>query len=89
MADFHTAAAVHKHAIMEVTHNGGSQAWRRWEQYCKSVGCDDIYMNGLARQEKIFMLSAFAMAVRSGRFLGEMLNTLAEGTVRSTISHVV
>jgi hypothetical protein len=35
------------------------------------------------------MLGAFAMAVRSGRFSGEKNVTLAEGTVRSAISHVV
>jgi hypothetical protein len=35
------------------------------------------------------MLGAFAMAVRTGRFLREKYKTLAEGTVRSTISHVV
>jgi hypothetical protein len=46
-------------------------------------------MAGLARQEQILMLGAFAMAVRSGRFFGEKYDTLAEGAVRSTISHVV
>jgi hypothetical protein len=46
-------------------------------------------MDRLARQEQILMLGAFSMAVRSGRFLGEKYATLAEGTVRSTILHVV
>jgi hypothetical protein len=46
-------------------------------------------MNGLARQEQILMLGAFAMAVRSGRYLAEKYDTVVEDTVRSTISHVV
>jgi hypothetical protein len=40
-------------------------------------------MDRLARQEQMIMLGAFAMAVISGRFLGEKYATLAEGTVRS------
>jgi hypothetical protein len=35
------------------------------EKYCQSVGCSDFYMDGLRKQEKILMLKAFAMAVRS------------------------
>jgi hypothetical protein len=89
MADFHAAATACKHAIVRATHDNRAQAWRRWEQYCKSVGCNYIYMDGLTRQEQILMLGAFAMAVRTGRFFGEKYKTLAERTVRSTISHVV
>jgi hypothetical protein len=46
-------------------------------------------LDGLTRQEQIFMLGKFALAVRTGNFLGEKYKTLAAGTVRSTISHVV
>ncbi len=46
-------------------------------------------MDGLTRQDLILMLGAFAMAVTAGRFLGEKYKTLAEGTVRSTVSHVI
>ena len=46
-------------------------------------------MDGLGKQEKILMLGAFAIAVRSRQFLGEHYGTLAKGTVRGTISHVV
>jgi hypothetical protein len=46
-------------------------------------------MDGLEKQEKILMLRAFTMAVRSRQFSGECYGTLAEGTVRGTISHMV
>jgi hypothetical protein len=46
-------------------------------------------MDGLRKQEKIIMLGALAMAIRSRGFLGEGYRTLAEGTVMGTILHVV
>jgi hypothetical protein len=46
-------------------------------------------MDSLSKQEQILLLGAFAMAVRSGRFSDSGFNTLAEGTVRGTISNVV
>jgi hypothetical protein len=77
MADFHAAATAPECAITGTTHNNGAQAWRRWEQYCKSVGCNNIYLDSLTRQEQILMLGAFAMDVRTGRFLGEKYKNLA------------
>jgi hypothetical protein len=46
-------------------------------------------MDGLGKHEKFLMLVAFAMAFRSGLFSVECYGTLAEGTVRGTISHAV
>jgi hypothetical protein len=65
------------------------EAWGRWEQYCKSVGCNGFYLDRLSQKERILMLGAFALAVREGRFLWEYHECLAEGTVQGTISHVV
>ena len=46
-------------------------------------------MDTLARNERIVLLGAFAMAIREGRFSNNRNETLVEGTVRGTISHVV
>jgi hypothetical protein len=46
-------------------------------------------MDEFSQQEQIFMLGAFAMAVRSGGFSGKCHGVLSEGTVQGTISHVV
>ncbi len=73
----------------QAAHNNKARAWGRWEKYCRSIGCSNFYMDGLGTQEKILKLGAFAMAVRSGWFSGVHYGTLAEGTVRGTISHVV
>jgi hypothetical protein len=89
MADLHAAAAARERAITGASQDNGAQAWRRWEQYCKSVGCDNFYLDRPTQQERILMLGAFAMADREGRFLQECHEPLAKGTVQGTISHVV
>jgi hypothetical protein len=86
MADFTAAVATHERAVTGATHNNRARAWGRWEIYCQSVGCSNFYMDGLSKQEKILMLRAFVMAVRSGRFSGECYETLAEGTVNKKIN---
>ncbi len=37
MADLSAVAASHERAITGATHNDGTQAWKWWHQYCKSV----------------------------------------------------
>jgi hypothetical protein len=70
-------------------HTTTNLALERWEEYCLSVGCQDIFMDSLSKQEQILMLGAFAMAVRSGLFSDKKIRTLVERTVRGTISNVV
>jgi hypothetical protein len=89
LADFAAAALTRERAVTEGTHDDKSRAWARWEEYCLSIECQDIFMDSLNKQERILLLGAFAMAVRSGRFYYSHFNTLAEGTVRGTISNVV
>ena len=89
MADLTAAALAHERAVTGGTHDSEFRSWKRWEKYCASVGCTDLFMDRLSRQERILMLGAFGMAVREGRFSGERHGVLAEGTVRGTISNVV
>ncbi len=88
MADLTAAAAAHERAIMGATHNDAAQAWGRWTKYCLSIGCNSFYLDGLSRQEQILILGAFGMALRGGRFLLSRHDTLVEGTIRGTTSHV-
>ena len=48
-----------------------------------------LFMDSLARHERIIMLGAFAMAVREGRYSRDRHEVLVEGTVRGAVSHVV
>jgi hypothetical protein len=88
MADLSAAAASREQAITGATHNKGTWAWNRWQQYCKSVGCDDPYLNSFSQIKQNLMLGAFAMTVRESRFTQHCSETLVEGTVQGIISHV-
>jgi hypothetical protein len=89
MADLSAVAASRERAITGATHNNGTQAWKWWQQYCKSVRCDNPYLDRFSQIKQNLMLGAFAMAVREGRFMQDCSEPLVEGTVRGTISHVV
>jgi hypothetical protein len=47
------------------------------------------FYSRLTQNEQIFMLGAFAMAVKEGRFSWDCHEVLVEGTVRGAVSHVV
>jgi hypothetical protein len=44
---------------------------------------------GYSKQEQILILRAFGMALCGGQFSSSWHDTLVEGTIRGTISHVV
>jgi hypothetical protein len=67
-ADFATTALTREQAVTGGTYEDKSRAWARWEEYCLSIGCQDIFMDSFSKQEQMLLLRAFAMAVRSGRF---------------------
>ena len=75
LADFAAAALTREQAVMGGTRDKESHAWARWEDYCLSIGCQDMFMDSLSKQEQILLLGAFAMAVRSGRFSDLRFNT--------------
>jgi hypothetical protein len=66
---------------MGATHDNGTQAWKQWQQYCKSGGCDDPYLDRFSQIEQNLMLGAFAIAVREGRFTQDCNESIVEGTV--------
>ncbi len=84
-ADFATAVLTREQAVTGGTHDNEYRAHARWEEYFLSIGCRDIFMDSLSKQERILLLGAFTMAVRKGRFSYSHFNTLAGGTVRCTI----
>jgi len=89
MADLLTAAAARERAITGASHDDGARAWEHWREWCTTVGCDDLFLDKFAQLERNLMLGAFAVVVREGRFTRNRTDTLAEGTVCGTISHVV
>ena len=89
MADLLAAAASRERAITGASHDDGARSWERWQKWCQSVGCNDLYLDQFSQLERNLLLGAFAMAVREGRFTKNRTDALVEGTVRSAISHVV
>ena len=88
MADLAAAETAREGAVTGKTHEDQARAERRWIEWCKSVGIEDYFLSNFSRGQRIRLIGAFAMAVREGRFSGKAYETLAEGSVRNTISHV-
>jgi len=87
--DLLAAAASREQAITGASHDDGARSWGRWQKWCESVGCDDLYLDKFSQIKQNLLLGALAMAVREGQFLLNRTDALVEGTVRSAISHVV
>ena len=64
-------------------------AWERWEKYLASIGLgDDIFLDDLEQNERNRVISAFASAVRAGRFSAERYSRLVCSTVADTIQQI-
>jgi hypothetical protein len=85
--DLLAAAASRERAITGASHDDGARSWGRWQKWCESVGCDDLYLDQCSQFEQNLLLGAFAMAVREGWFSLNRTDALVEGTVRGAISH--
>ena len=84
------AAATSEEAVTGKTQEDQDRALSRWEQYCESIGIgeEDFYLREFEKGDRIRLMGAFAMALRQGRFSSDAYETLAEGTIRGTISYV-
>jgi hypothetical protein len=88
MADLPSVKAARQGAVQGSTHENQARAWRRWNEYCESIGLTDVYLNNFSCNQQIKLMGAFVMAMPERQFLGDY-GTLAEGTVRSAISNGV
>ena len=89
MADLIAAETAREGAVTGKTHEDQARAWRRWEAYCDSIGIiEDEFLDHFKKPQRIKLMGAFAMALRGGRFSGPAYDSLAEGTIRSTILYV-
>ena len=89
MADLAAAEVAREGAVTGKTHEDQARAFRRWKEYCDSIGLiDDYYLDHFTRGQRIKLVGAFAMTMRGARFLGPAYDSLAEGTIRSAVSYV-
>ena len=54
-------SAYPKQAVRGGTHDNKSCAWARWDKYCLSAGCRDIFMNSLSKQERRHISGYFSV----------------------------
>jgi hypothetical protein len=89
LADLAAAEVAREGAVTGKTHEDQARAFRRWKEYCDSIGLiDDYYLDHFTRGQRIKLVGAFAMAMRGARFSGPAYDSLAEGTIRSAVSYV-
>ena len=89
MVDLAAAEAAREGAVTGATHADQTRAFRRWRDWCDQIGLiDDYFLDNFTKGQRIRLVGAFAMAMRDARFSGPAHDTLAERTVRSTVSYV-
>ena len=89
MADLVAVEAAREGAVAGKTHEDQARAWRRFKEWCDSVGLiADYFLDNFTRGQRIKIVGAFAMTMRGARFSGPAYETLAEGTIRGSISYV-
>lgn len=89
MVDLATVESTRQDAVTGKTHEDEARAWKRWVEYTRSIGISqDIFLDGLTKSQRIKVMGAFAMAMREGRFSSRAHDSLAETTIRNTISFV-
>ena len=89
MVDLAAAEAAREGAVTRTTHEDQARAFRRWRDWCDQIGLiEDYFLDNFTKGQRIRLMGAFAMAMRNARFSGPAHDTLAEGTIRGTISYV-
>ena len=89
VADCVAAQITRERAVERGTHEKQDRAWRRWNEYIRSIGIkEDLFLENFTREHKHIIIGAFAMAVREARFSRASHERLAAGTVKDTVQYV-
>mmetsp|Transcript_30867 Transcript_30867/g.65030 ORF Transcript_30867/g.65030 Transcript_30867/m.65030 type:complete len:470 (+) Transcript_30867:3029-4438(+) len=89
LADLVAAETAREGAVTGKTQEDQARAWDRWVEWCRSTGIsNDVFLDEFSRSERNKLFGAFAMALREGRFSGSNVHSLAESTVRNSLSFV-
>ena len=89
LANLSAAETARKRAVTGATHEEQARAWKRWCEFADESGFGhNILLDGLTKPNRAELLGGFAEALRSGKFSGPSIETLAEVTIRNAISYV-
>jgi hypothetical protein len=85
LADLLAAESAAKGAVEPSTSSKQALAWKRYQQYIKSIAIsDDPYLDNFTKIQKIKILSAFAQAIE-GRFSSKRSDPIKSESCRTTI----
>jgi hypothetical protein len=86
MADLHAAESATKGAVESGTNSKQTLAWTRFQQYIKhNKILEDPFLDKFDRYQQIKIISAFAHAIREGRFNNRRNSTLKSESCQATI----
>jgi hypothetical protein len=89
LADLAAAKSASKGAVVEGTNAKQICAWSRYSRYLFSIGLqDDLFLDNFSRGNKHKILSAFAQAIREGRFCNRAPKNVKAESVRATLDCV-
>jgi hypothetical protein len=88
MVDCVAAEITHESAVQRGTHAKQARAWKRWGEYSKCIGNNNLFLESFLRHQRIKIIRAFALALREGLFSGPTYDKLVESTISSTVSYI-
>ncbi len=88
MADWVAAKVTCISAVQQGTHAKQARAWKRWGEYSKLIGYNDLFLKSFTRHQQIKLIGVFALALHEGQFSGKHNDKLVEKTVTDFIQYV-
>ena len=89
MVDLDSAEGAREGTVIGKTHEVQARTWRRFREWCDSVGLiDNYYLENFSRGQRIYLIRAFPMAMCGFWFSGPAYETLTKGTIRGAVSFV-
>ncbi len=88
MADCVAAKITCESAVQWDTHAKQARVWKRWWEYNKCIGNNDLFLEHFSQHQQIKIIGAFALALWERRFLGPAYDQLVESTISGTVSYV-
>ena len=81
--------AARQHGTTGSTQDERARAWRRWNSFLTTMEIqDDPFLTKFEPWTRTLLICAFAQAMREATFSKGNVNSLAEGTIRTTIDYV-
>jgi hypothetical protein len=88
MADCVAAQGTRESTVQQGTHAKQARAWKRWGEYNKLIGNNDLSLELFTKHQQIKPVGAFASTLHEGHVSGKYHDKLVEKTVTDSIQYV-